>query len=741
MHGRIFLPSVALLIVAQACASGGNANSLPPPPTDNKVFVIGLGGVAWDDLMAVPEIGRLFETGLAANVALRDRNHPGDVYASIGAGNRIETDFHAGKAYDLNEEVDGKPAATLGGEIDPTSVRAQVVFPGAEALAVANRFRSKDGPPGTLGSQLEELGTCSAAIGNADRMLGPVTTVRERVNQDEVIVDAGIHREVALAAMTDDGTVSVGAVSRDLLTADPEGPFGIATNAEALADEVTRAARRCRLIFVETGETARSDAYSWGLAEEVREVYRRRGVRRTVPVLKAVMSRIDLDRSNVLIVTTSSPSGHSERAQMRPMVMLGAGVSNGVLTSLSTRRDGLLWAPDITALIRQRLGLAQMGHSHSPSIIPDPRGLEKLRTFAERARVNDVARPPVALAASAISALLVVAAALISRKDAWHPAIEVGLLWTLAFPSVSYLSRWGVWRWGPLAIGGLAAAATLVAVWIVRRLASDPARAALWILAATFVGFAVDVLSGTHSQADSLFGYSTISAGRFFGLGNLGFALFASCALLIAGDAVSRWSRRWPATAILAIAIACVALPALGGDVGGTVSLGVASAYLVIAQGRERIGWRVWGSAAAATVALVAISGLVDLARPPEDRTHLGSFIAQALDDPGVVRDVLVRKIATSISLAIGSRWGMLAPLGFGIVLWLGIRSQRWRALRNKQPAVGLAYQSVCVAAIVGTIVNDSGVAIAGMMMMILAPWALIHLSSLRTTEDPDRTV
>lgn len=733
MRGRILLPSIGLLFAAQACTYPADSKPLPRPPSDNKVFVIGIGGVSWGDLLSAPVMKRWFADGMAANVALRDRNYPGDVYASIGAGNRIESDFDAGRAYDVSEQVDGKPAATIGGEIDPTSVRAQVVFPGAESLAIANRLRTKDGAPGALGSQLEAQGSCAAALGNADRSLGPVGTRHERVKDGEVIVDSGIHREVAAAAMSEDGSVPVGAVSRSLLVADPKGPFGIGTATAVLADEVSRAARRCRLVFIETGESARADAYAAGLAEEVRQVYRRRGVERTARVMQAVMTAIDLERSNVLIVATSSPDGPTARAQMRPMVMLGVDAGPGMLASRSTRRDGLLWAPDITALIRQRLGLKQEGHSHVPRMIAGPDALEPLQASAERARVNDVARAPVALAASALSALLVIAAALLSRRNRWHPALGHGLLWILAFPLVSYVSRWGVWRWGALAIGAVSVLGAVIGVWAVRRYAGGLKPAAISILAATFVGYVVDVAFGTPSQADSLFGYSTISAGRFFGLGNLGFALFASCSLLVAGHAMSSTGKRWPAAVVLATALACVSFPALGGDVGGSLALAAASAYLMLARDREGLGWRVWIGAVLGAVGLVAISGFIDLSRPPEDRTHLGSFIAQALDDPNVAVDVVVRKVQTSLALAVGSRWGILAPFGFGIVVWLGLRSHRWRELRYAQPVVGVAYSSVVIAAIVGTLVNDSGVAIAGMMMMVLAPWALIQLGP-----DPD---
>ena len=89
-----------------------------------------------------------------------------------------------------------------------------------------------------------------------------------------------------------------------------------------------------------------------------------------------------------------------------------------------------------------------------------------------------------------------------------------------------------------------------------------------------------------------MFGYSPTVAGRFAGLGNLGYAQLAAGAVLLAGLLAYRIGGRRGALiaiALLGVAIVVDGAPFFGSDVGGVLSM--VPAYAITAT--LLLGWRV----------------------------------------------------------------------------------------------------------------------------------------------------
>src|SRR6185437_7008214 len=81
----------------------------------------------------------------------------------------------------------------------------------------------------------------------------------------------------------------------------------------------------------------------------------------------------------------------------------------------------------------------------------------------------------------------------------------------------------------------------------------------------------VDVASGARLQFNTVFGYTPTIAGRYAGLGNLGYAQLAAGAVLLAGLLAYRIGGRrgaYVAIALLGVAIVVDGAPFFGSDVG-----------------------------------------------------------------------------------------------------------------------------------------------------------------------------
>jgi hypothetical protein len=333
--------------------------------------------------------------------------------------------------------------------------------------------------------------------------------------------------------------------------------------------------------------------------------------------------------------------------------------------------------------------------------------------------------------------------AIVARKGAprapgWPEAL---LLAVLAFPLASFISVAGIWRWGAIAAGALVIAAAFSAGGLLARWPGSPERAADLVLGATMVFLLIDLVLGAPAQLDSILGYTSVAAGRFFGLGNLGFALLAGAAFLV-GGAIADLPGRLPkisAVALMVTVLVFVGHPRLGADVGGVLAMApavVVFAYFVYRRRGVPLKWI--PVLAVGAVLLALVFGAVDLARPEAERTHVGLFLSQVLDDPGHLWLIALRKAGLAVSLAISTRWGLAVPGAVAVFIWLHRRRKgRWRQISEERAGLKAGLDSLIVAAVVGSLVNDSGVAIAGMMLALAAPWALLVAASQERVEGP----
>jgi hypothetical protein len=281
-----------------------------------------------------------------------------------------------------------------------------------------------------------------------------------------------------------------------------------------------------------------------------------------------------------------------------------------------------------------------------------------------------------------------------------------------------------------LALGG-------VATWASRKLRLG---GPLLILAAVSAFLLVDQIIGAPAQLDSVYGYTSVAAGRFYGLGNLGFALLAASVLLLAGMVTDRWGvgGRRAAAAIIVVTAVTIGHPALGDDVGGILAMVAAGATFGFRAWKgAKIPRRLVPAVGIAGIAAVGAFGAIDLARPPSQRTHMGDFLQALIQDPSSVWILIKRKGELAFSLAVQNYWGIVAVAAIAVLVFLHRRSGlSWGTLVKDHPGMRAGLDALLVAAVVGSILNDSGVAVAGLMLAIAAPWALLVTADL-ARKDP----
>jgi hypothetical protein len=138
---------------------------------------------------------------------------------------------------------------------------------------------------------------------------------------------------------------------------------------------------------------------------------------------------------------------------------------------------------------------------------------------------------------------------------------------------------------------------------------------------------------------------------------------------------------------------------------------------------------------------VLALFAAIDLSRPEDKQTHLGRLVHQVLgggDDGGGLGLVLQRKINTNLSILRNSVWTWTIPLA--LVLIVRFARRKPRVVQDRlpdSPATHAYLWGGITLCILGTAVNDSGIAIPAVMFMMFLPYVVYLTVAPRSDNDP----
>ncbi|MGH9049826.1 MAG: hypothetical protein ACRDY4_08865 [Acidimicrobiia bacterium] len=710
-----------------------------------RVLLISVPGLTWEDIDRnhddIPNLAGLLDSSAVADLATRTISRWVDVadgYSTLNAGTRA---VGAGGAADGEAfAVDARFGIDTAGSVFERRT-GQEVERGIVALSLAeiieeNDAELYDAEVGALGDALAESGHARAVVGNADGV--------DPTQPGELIYG----RTVVEGLMGSDGVVPSGSVGPGLLVEDAAAPFGLRLDNEAVAAAFSDAWEPGAVVLVEASDLVREDAYrSFATADERARLFRE-ALRATDDLVGRLLDEVDLERDIVMVVGPS----HPEREVRLTVAALHApGVEPGLLRSGSTRRSGFVQLVDIAPTILDRLGVEKPDamEGQPVSVGDDGGSAEERRQFLvdadAAATFRDAHVGPVAtlfVIAQLVLALATMVAVVRPVRPSLTQALFGGGVVALAYLPAVYLANLlpfydlGTVSYFAFLVVGAAALAALYAL-VARGKSLDTLMVALGAIVATLL---IDVVLGAHLQFNSALGYSPKVAGRFTGFGNLGYATLASSAVILAGLLAHRiGGRRGARVAVTLLAVVFVvdAVPFWGSDVGGTLSLlpGYAVASYLLLGLRVRVRTIVMCGVGA--VAAVVLFGLVDLARPADQRSHLGRLFESIADDGwSSFAVVVLRKAGTNLSGLTTSVWMWMVPIAFGLVAWLVWKTpERLRALDHRIPQLRAAMTGFAIVAVLGFALNDTGIAVPAVMLAVANSVLIALVASLPMDE------
>ncbi|AKU18466.1 hypothetical protein VV02_25760 [Luteipulveratus mongoliensis] len=486
----------------------------------------------------------------------------------------------------------------------------------------------------------------------------------------------------------------------------------------------------------------------------------------TCPVNLVSFDKIDDDALGTLMTrlpekTTLVVTGHADdtdQESLRAVIVAGPDTPKGLLRSPSTRQPGLLQNSDLTALALSRSDAnPSLLDGRLPAVQPSPNAdhsIEQVRDvnqalFDEHRVVNQFFIRYIIAAGFALAAGLAMLWVPTLRTWARRWFVIVGAVCG-AVPVSTFLVGlvpwWNTSRPGTvLSLSIIAIAFGLGAIAVLgpwRRWVAGPA---VFLAALTASVIAIDVTHGSPLQFTSIMGLQPVFGGRYYGMGNVGYALSASTAILTASLLAGRWilrgQRRLATATIVLIGMTAVVIdgyPSWGADAGGPAALLPAFAYLALNAAGLAVTWKRILYVGGLTVVVVGGLGFLDYLRPPEVRTHLGDFMASLINDGRLTS--LQRNVRANWTMLTGVWINMFVPLLLLLVIYVLIaRDSRLgrplAAVTSRVRYLGHGLAAVAICWLLGFLSNDSGTGIPPCGMVVIAPLVvMIAASSGRLT-------
>jgi len=725
----LFVSLLLLVLFAQSSLAASNETKQEEKKSkESKTLVISVPRTTWELLEKTdtPEIDKLVSRGAIAGLSVRTRSpitSASEAYASLSSGNRAEAPSADRSTFlSPKEQWEGSNARELfikqRGEIASDNVAGLAL--GFEVASTSNEKSFYKAKVGLLQESLSKNGHSVSVIGNADYC-----------NNDE----AGcFDRSAAYFGSDSNGVLANGNISRDLLKFSNTDTTAITLNNDLVAQKTKESIKKHSVTLVECSDLQRLEELKKTSKSDVYEEQFLETLSKCDELIGKVMEDFSFENDRVYLLSPTSPSGLT---QTTLFVAAGKGVPKGYATSASTRHVGSVTLVDLAPSILDSYSISipkEMGKTlfdWEASSDTDQQRKDILIDMNQGALAREKAIGPttLVLVLLAITSILLSIVAL-TRGGRWKFVATSLVFLTSFYPTTTYLLR-------PLYLS-LQIPTGLIAV--VLAVCALGAALSMLVLKKFGVIYAVlvvaiynmsvhfvDIIFGGKLQFNSAFGHSPIIAGRFSGFSNQAFAIIAISMVLIVGmvyelaKSKPKKTRNKVNFALLGFMIAVLfvdAAPFLGSDVGGILALVPTIFVVSMLIFEKRIGIKTIFASGVAT--LVALTGfaLIDLARPVSKRTHLGRFAESVVNGEAGV--TIERKLAASLRTFHSSLWVfiLLAFVSFCIFLFV-LHKDLLRETFKRFPGFRIFAISGAVVAVLGMALNDSGVSIPSMMIVI----------------------
>lgn len=663
---------------------------------DKKAVMVVIDRIDLEDIAGLPALKEIVHNGSVGlmNVRTSGTTTASKAYVTIGSGARAEGTPSAVIAV----EADGEAVQVFYRRTGIHPAEGTVINPEINRLIAQNAEGEYGALPGTLGRYLHLHGFKTAVLGNGD------------CGENRI-------RWAAAIAMDREGIVDYGRVGKDVLLRDPLFPTGYRSDFRKVLSCLDVLWDKSNFMVIETGDITRIEESREFLSDDMYDYHRQAALERIDDFLSKVKEKVDLNKGLLIVAT---PYYSAERAKegkkLTPLVIYGPGFSKGLLTSGTTRREGIVGNVDIAPTVLHYFGIKDAQVIGRPiKSIPEEKNLERIKTINQVTVNTSKFRYPV-LSRYAIFVIFVILLGLVCVlctgvfKTRLVALEKLFLMAVMMFPVVVLFI--------PLlklqTLGSTGAAAVILTMGCAATLSliKDTSRRLLVVSGLTSVAIFTDIVTGGNLIKVSLLGYDPIIGARYYGIGNEYMGVIVGSSLVMISSMLEENRMGiWTAAILLAVILAVIGYPGLGANVGGAITAFAAYSFFLIRLRKNRITLRHVLIIVTGIVTVVLAFAILDL-QVLESHSHLAQALKNAVDrGPLYLLSIINRKIAMNLKLLKYTIWTkvlMTVIAVTGILLYkpVGI----FKRVFSRYPNLAKGWSSIVVAAAVGMAVNDSGV-------------------------------
>jgi len=702
---------------------------------DSKILLVSIPRVSWEQLKIAntKNIDKLINKGSVANLNTRvnDKHTLEKAYATISAGSSTSAVASTSSTFfsptETFNSIKSKDIFTNERGAFPES--ASGLSLGFELNLTLKENVKNNVQIGAFGEALQKDNKSIAVFGNAD----PCATDRVPC----------LHRPVGYLGANKNGVLLEGDVSRDLLNDDMKMDMNILEKKTIKSiDENDVTALECS--DVERLERTRND-----MSQEVYNQEKLKAIQSCDSLVGNLVKHLDLEKDRIYII---SPTSIASTLELTVFIAAGKGIEPGYAKSAITRRSAMVSLSDIAPSILDFFEV-RAPSSMTPTLVEyNPSSdtlLQKQNRLIEVNQQSLIRDKSFNLVATffVVSVFVIALFSLLAFKK--YPKLKTivqgALLFSMAMPTVSFLLlAFMVKLETPflilIAFVGLSAAYAFALHLLATKV--EYVKVVLAIFLLNILMLIGDIYLSGELQLNSLFGYSAITGGRFAGFGNLAFSIVTISAIGVVAMVKELYKAKQDTKYVnlalmgfLALVLISVGSPYAGSDVGGVLALTPAIVLTALMLYEKQITIKSFFLASLVTFVVISLFSLLDLSRPVSQRTHLGRFIEDLLSGDWVT--VIERKLVSSFNILTNS---VIASVVIFITLCVfAIFSHPEKHIRQiTKQSEGIKYLVYpgMLAALLGMLVNDSGVAIPGMMFAIGFPAAMILIFDLKSLSE-----
>lgn len=665
-----------------------------------NVYLIIVNRLTLTDIEKMPNVKEIIDDGSLGLMNTRGANgYDGPQgYITINCSRRATANHDSGLFFNINPRITSSYKRRTGQGLNDS----QIVNTDINCLINMNKDVDFTPSIGALGDNLHQSGFKTAVFGNSD-------------TADSFV------RTSCLIATDSDGRIDYGNVD-DILVEDEEFCYGYRTDYSKLYNEVMNVSDKAHLIVIETGDLNRLNSCKDKMSDEMFIINRKKVLSKIDDFIGTFIDNLDKSKSLVIITSPNREESAISNSKLSPIILWGSGVDSGVVTSNTTRREGLVSNVDIAPTITSFL------QGSNTDFIGQPiENIEREKTYrfieklSKDINSTSLIRFSILKTYNVVVILvpLIALVFLVLRKQIKADLSKIirGLLLSCLAMPVGFLLMSLVNIKEYFSYFLIILLFILILNIVIFKIGDK--YGLLLITSSIALTIIIDLLTGGMLIKSSVIGYDPIIGARYFGIGNELLGVLLGTIAILCGSYLEIFKRHFYVLTVLAIIIVVVLYPDFGANFGGSIAIISMSLIFIVQVFNIRINLKTMSSTIIVVVLVFIVVTIIDVFIN-KNPSHLGKVMSIVIEEnPLYIFEILSRKLKMNIKLIGITIWSKTLYFSlFYILLSILILKDTIKDILSKNKYLTAGFISTLIGSIIGLLANDSGIIMASISII-----------------------